>query len=63
MGDLTNPLEPNNNEPSSAPRNAKERLYERLRFVPLWLLDTLIVLLGVAVVVVLIIGFIRGQAV
>lgn len=37
------------------PQNAKERLYEKLR-MPLWVLDTLLVLLGVAVVVCLILG-------
>lgn len=43
------------------PRNAKERIYEKLR-MPIWLLDTILALLVVAVVVILVIGAIKGNA-
>lgn len=50
-------------EPSapSGPTNLKERIYEKLR-MPLWLLDTILVLLGVAVVLAMVLGMIRGRA-
>ena len=43
------------------PQNAKERVYEKLRFMPIWLLDAILVLLGVAVAVCLIVGAIKGN--
>ena len=43
------------------PQNAKERIYEKLR-MPLWMLDTLLILLGVAVVVFLVLGILEGRA-
>lgn len=46
---------------ASGPQNAKERFYEKLR-MPLWLLDTILIVLGVAVVVCLILGAIKGNA-
>lgn len=45
----------------SGPANAKERIYEKLR-MPLWVLDTILVLLGIAVVVFIVLGMIRGRA-
>lgn len=46
---------------SQGPRNAKERIYEKLR-MPIWLLDTILVLLAVAAVVTLVVGAIKGNA-
>lgn len=46
---------------SQGPRNTKERIYEKLR-MPIWLLDTILVLLVVAVVVTLVVGAIKGSA-
>ena len=43
------------------PQNAKERVYEKLRFMPIWLLDAILVVLGVAVLVCLIVGAIKGN--
>ena len=43
------------------PQNAKERVYEKIR-IPLWALDTLIVLLVAAVIVFLVVGSIKGNA-
>lgn len=43
------------------PQNMKERVYEKLR-MPLWLLDTILVVLGVALVVALVLGAIKGNA-
>ena len=48
-------------EPPKGPQNVKERFYEKLR-MPLWILDTLLALLGVAIVVALVLGFIKGRA-
>lgn len=48
-------------KPAQGPQNAKERVYEKLR-MPLWLLDSILVLLGVALVVCLILGAIKGNA-
>lgn len=48
-------------QPPKGPQNAKERVYEKLR-MPLWVLDTILVLLGIAFVVFLVIGAIRGNA-
>jgi len=47
-------------ESPRVPRNAKERAYEKLR-MPLWLLDSILVLLIIAAVVVVVIGMIRGN--
>ena len=47
--------------PVTGPQNAKERIYEKLR-MPLWVLDTILVVLGVALVVCLILGAIKGNA-
>lgn len=47
--------------PPRAPQNTKERIYEKLR-MPLWLLDTILVLLGVAVVAALVVGALQGNA-
>ena len=48
-------------EPRPAgPVNAKERLYEKLR-MPLWLLDTIIAALIVALVVFLVLGYLKGH--
>ncbi len=46
--------------PPQGPRNLKERIYEGLR-MPLWLLDTILVLLGIGILVALILGFIKGN--
>mgnify|MGYP001131549469 CR=1 FL=1 len=43
------------------PQNAKERVYEKLRFIPIRLLDAILVVLGVAVVVCLIVGAVKGN--
>lgn len=43
------------------PQNAKERIYEKLRFIPIRLLDAILVVLGVAVVVCLIVGAVKGN--
>ena len=47
-------------EPPKGPLNFKERMYEKLR-MPLWVLDTILALLGIAVVVFLIIGTVEGR--
>ena len=47
--------------PVTGPRNAKERVYEKLR-MPLWVLDTILIVLGVALVVCLVLGAIKGNA-
>lgn len=39
----------------------KERIYEKLR-MPLWVLDIILVLLGIGIVVALVLGMIRGHA-
>ena len=49
-------------EPPKGPQNAKERLYEKLRGMPIWVLDVLLAVLGIAVVVCLVMGFIKGRA-
>lgn len=43
------------------PQNAKERVYEKLRFIPIRLLDAILVVLGVAVVICLIVGAVKGN--
>ena len=48
-------------EPRRGPQNAKERFYEKLR-MPLWLLDTILGLLTVALIVALVLGVLRGNA-
>ncbi|NLV58771.1 MAG: hypothetical protein GXY67_08365 [Clostridiales bacterium] len=45
----------------SGPANIKERIYEKLR-MPLWLLDIILVLLGIGIIVTLVLGMIRGRA-
>ena len=50
------------NEPPKGPQNAKERLYEKLRFIPVPVLDAVLILLGIATVALVIIGAIRGNA-
>ena len=49
-------------ESPKGPQNAKERLYEKLRGMPIWVLDALLAVLGIAVVVCLVLGFIKGRA-
>lgn len=46
--------------PPQGPQNLKERIYEKLR-IPLWLLDTLLILLFVALLVALILGIANGN--
>jgi len=43
------------------PQNAKERFYEKLRFIPIRLLDAILIVLGIAVVVCLIVGAVKGN--
>ena len=59
--DLQQAITRDEGERPKGPQNAKERLYEKLR-MPLWLLDTLLVILCVAVVVLVIVGIIEGRA-
>lgn len=42
------------------PANIKERIYEKLR-MPLWVLDAILILLGLGVVVAVVLGMIRGR--
>ncbi|MEA5015315.1 MAG: hypothetical protein VB099_12215 [Candidatus Limiplasma sp.] len=44
----------------SGPANIKERIYEKLR-MPLWVLDAILILLGLGVVVAVVLGMIRGR--
>ncbi|MEG0493323.1 MAG: hypothetical protein RR696_08990 [Clostridia bacterium] len=43
------------------PQNAKERMYEKLRGVPLWVIDAVLIALGVAIVVALVLGYLKGN--
>ena len=43
------------------PQNAKERFYEKLR-MPIRLLDGIIAVLVIALIIILVIGFIKGHS-
>lgn len=43
------------------PQNAKERVYDKIH-VPVWVLDIILVVLGLALVAALVIGAIKGNA-
>ena len=58
----TTTLSRDENEPPKGPQNTKERLYEKLRFIPVPVLDAVLILLGIATVALVIIGAIRGNA-
>lgn len=54
-------ITPDEQTTPTQPIGAKERFYEKIR-MPLWVLDTILVVLIAAIVVFLIIGFVKGNA-